>query len=68
MPDFVAALLSAVAFCAALLALNALTRCLIQWHLAPQSLAENGLLQYGGALVLARAAYRRAPRERMPIR
>lgn len=66
MPDFVAALVSAVAFCVALVALNALTRCLVQWHLAPHALSENGILQFGGALALARVAYRRAPTRRMP--
>jgi hypothetical protein len=40
MPDFVAALLSAVAFCVALVALNALTRSLVHWHLAPHALSE----------------------------
>jgi hypothetical protein len=66
MPDFVAALLSTIAFCVALVALNALTRCLAQWHLAPHALSENGLLQFGGALAVARIAYRRAPGRRMP--
>lgn len=66
MPDFVAALLSAIAFCIALVVLNALTRCLVQWQLAPPALSENGLLQFGGALALARVAYRRAPSRRMP--
>lgn len=66
MPDFVAALLAATAFCIALLVLNALTRLLIQVHLAPHDLAENGFLQFGGALALARVAYRRAPGYRHP--
>ncbi|GJD44305.1 hypothetical protein AFCDBAGC_2171 [Methylobacterium cerastii] len=66
MPDFVAALLAAAAFCLALMALNALTRLVLQWHIAPSELAENGLLQVGGALVLARVAYRRAPTRRHP--
>ena len=66
MPDFVAALLAAAAFCIALPALNALTRLLIQSHLAPDQLAENGLLQVGGALVLARVAYSRTPVRRLP--
>lgn len=61
MPDFVAALLAAAAFCIVLVALNALTRLLIHWHLAPHGLAENGFVQFGGALALARIAYRRGP-------
>ena len=64
MPEFVASLLAAAAFCLTLLALNALTRLLIQAHLAPVDLGETGLLQIGGALVVARAAYRRAPLRR----
>ncbi|WP_375464491.1 hypothetical protein [uncultured Methylobacterium sp.] len=66
MPDFVAALLAAAAFCITLVALNALTRLLIQGHVAPQDLAENGFVQFGGAVVAARAAYRRAPGRRIP--
>lgn len=65
MPDFVSALLAAAAFCIVLVALNALTRLLIYWHLAPHDLAENGLLQVGGALALARVAYRRTPVRRL---
>ena len=65
MPDFVAALLAAAAFCLVLVVLNALTRLLIHWHLAPYDLAENGLLQVGGAVALARVAYRRAPIRRL---
>lgn len=61
MPEFVASLLAAAAFCVTLLALNALTRLLIQAHLGPPDLGETGLLQLGGALVAARVAYRRAP-------
>jgi multisubunit Na+/H+ antiporter MnhB subunit len=61
MPEFVASLLAAAAFCLALLALNALTRVVIQTHLAPSDLGESGFLQIGGALLLARVAYRRAP-------
>ncbi|APT31463.1 MULTISPECIES: hypothetical protein [Methylobacterium] len=64
MPEFVASLLAAAAFCLTLLALNALTRLLIQAHFAPSDLGETGLLQIGGALVMARAAYRRAPHRR----
>lgn len=66
MPDFVATLLSAAAFCLALVALNALTRLLVQWQLAPTELAPNGFLQYGGALALAHVAYRRTPVRRLP--
>lgn len=64
MPEFVAGLLSAAAFCLTLLALNALTRLLIQSHVAPPDLGETGFLQIGGALVVARAAYRRSPQRR----
>ena len=66
MPEFVASLLAAAAFCLALLALNALTRVLMQQHLGPQDLGESGFLQIGGALVAARAAYRRAPQRGRP--
>ena len=61
MPEFVASLLAAAAFCLTLLALNLLTRVLIQTHLTPSDLGESGFLQIGAALVLARVAYRRAP-------
>ncbi|MDP4026192.1 hypothetical protein Q8W71_26555 [Methylobacterium sp. NEAU 140] len=64
MPEFVATLLAAAAFCLALIALNALTRLLIQSHLAPPDLGESGFLQIGTALVAARVAYRRAPQRR----
>lgn len=64
MPDFVAALFASALFCLALLALNALTRLAIQAHLAPDGLMEGGFVQYGGALVVAGAAYRRAVRPR----
>ena len=62
MPDFVAALLASAVFCLAVIALNALTRLALQAHLAPDGLMEGGLLQYGGAVVLAGTAYRRALR------
>ncbi|KQT50389.1 hypothetical protein ASG52_06090 [Methylobacterium sp. Leaf456] len=62
MPDFVAALFASALFCLALLALNALTRLAIQAHLAPDGLMEGGFVQYGGALVVAGAVYRRAVR------
>lgn len=65
MPDFVAALLAAAVFCFGVIALNALTRLVIQMQVAPADLAENGFLQYGGALVLARVAYRRRPVARL---
>ncbi|MDR7036732.1 MULTISPECIES: hypothetical protein [Methylobacterium] len=61
MPDFVAALTAATVFCLGLIALNALTRLALHWQMAPHDLAENGFLQLGGALLLARAAYRRVP-------
>jgi hypothetical protein len=64
MPEFVASLLAAAAFCLTLLALNALTRLLIQAHLAPTDLGETGFLQIGGALLMARVAYRQVPHRR----
>lgn len=64
MPEFVATLIAAAAFCLALLALNALTRVLLQSHLAPPDLGESGFLQIGGALAVARVACRRAPQRR----
>lgn len=64
MPEFVATLLAAAAFCLALMALNALTRLLIQAHLGPTDLGESGFLQIGSALLVARVAYRRAPQRR----
>lgn len=61
MPEFIATLLGAAAFCLTLMLLNAVTRWLLQAHLGPQMLCEDSVLQYGSALVVARAAYRRAP-------
>lgn len=61
MPEFVATLLAAAAFCLTLMLLNAVTRWLLQAHLGPQMLCENSVLQYGSALVVARVAYSRAP-------
>ncbi|MCC0808224.1 hypothetical protein FPV16_18750 [Methylobacterium sp. W2] len=60
MPDFVAALITAAAFCAGLILLNVLTRWAIQAQIAPADLAENGLLQYGLAIALAGFIWRRA--------
>ncbi|GJE19172.1 hypothetical protein [Methylobacterium marchantiae] len=60
MPDFVAALITAAAFCAAVIVTNALTRWALQLHIAPADLAENGLLQYGVALAFASSAWKRA--------
>ncbi|ABY31836.1 hypothetical protein [Methylorubrum extorquens] len=62
MPDFVAASLASAVFCLAIIALNALTRLALQAPFAPDGLAENGFLQYGGALALAGTTYRRAMR------
>lgn len=62
MPDFVAASLASAVFCLAIIALNAVTRLALQTPLAPDGLAENGFLQYGGALALAGTTYRRASR------
>ncbi|GAB6842709.1 hypothetical protein HNR00_003220 [Methylorubrum rhodinum] len=62
MPDFIAALFASALFCLAFLALNALTRLALQAHLAPDGLMEGGFVQYGGALMVAGAAYRRAVR------
>ncbi|WP_163579812.1 hypothetical protein, partial [Klebsiella pneumoniae] len=58
MPDFVAALFAAAAFCMGVIAFNALTRAVVQMQIAPSDLGENGLAQFGGALLLARVAYR----------
>ena len=60
MPDFVAAMITAAAFCAGLILLNALTHWALQAQIAPTDLAENGLLQYGLALVLAGLTWRRS--------
>lgn len=60
MPDFVASLAAAAVFCLALIALDALTRFALQWHIAPEGLGEPGFLQIGGALALAHVTYRRA--------
>jgi hypothetical protein len=60
MPDFVAALITAAAFCAGLILLNVLTRWAIQAQIAPADLAENGLLQYGLAIALAGFTWLRA--------
>ena len=60
MPDFVAALITAAAFCAGLILLNVLTRWALQAQIAPADLAENGLLQYGLAIALAGFTWRRA--------
>ncbi|MBD8909196.1 hypothetical protein [Methylorubrum zatmanii] len=62
MPDFVAAALASAVFCLAVIALNALTRLALQTHLAPDGLAENGLVQFGGAVMLAGTTYRRTTR------
>ena len=61
MPEFTATLLATAAFCVTLLLLNAATRGLLQIHLGPQGLCEDGFVQYGCALAAARATYRRAP-------
>ncbi|GEP10315.1 hypothetical protein [Methylobacterium gnaphalii] len=60
MPDFVATLIAALALCLGLIALNALTR----WTMPlwPIAVDENGLLQVGGAVLIARLAWRRAVR------
>lgn len=60
MPDFVAALVAAAIFCGGLILLNGLTRMIMPLSIAPADLAENGLLQYGAALALAGATWRRA--------
>ena len=59
MPDFIAALLAAAAFCAGVIALNALTHLAIQMHVAPSDLAEGGFVQYGAGLLLAGTTWRR---------
>ncbi len=60
MPDFVAALLAAASFCAAVIVLNGLTRIAHHMQVAPVDLAENGLLQFGLALALAGSTWRHA--------
>ena len=62
MSDFVATLLAALTFCVGLMLLNAVTRLALQWHVAPTDLAENGMLQYGLAMVAAGTAWRGAVR------
>jgi hypothetical protein len=64
MPDFVAALASAAAFCLAVILSNAATRLAIDLHIAPADLGENGPVQYGLALLLAHLAWRRMTRRR----
>ncbi len=65
MPDFLATLLAALVFCLGLIALNALTRVALQWHVAPMDLAENGMLQYGLAVAAAATVWRRTVRPRI---
>ena len=57
MPDFVAALIASLALCLGLIALNALTRWTMP--LQPFPIDENGFLQIGGAIGIARLAWRR---------
>ncbi|KQP31619.1 hypothetical protein ASF49_09200 [Methylobacterium sp. Leaf104] len=64
MPDFVALLAASALFCAALVALNGLTRLLLQMHGSIGDLSENGFAQYGLALALAALAWRRASRRK----
>ncbi|MDB5646281.1 hypothetical protein [Methylobacterium sp.] len=62
MPVFVAALVAATVFCTSVLVLNGLTLLALRLHLAPADMGENGLAQYGLALVAAGFLWRRAGR------
>ncbi|MBX9933158.1 MAG: hypothetical protein K2Y56_16745 [Methylobacterium sp.] len=62
MPDFIAALVSAILFCVAVILLNGATRLVIALGMAPADLAENGFVQYGLALAVAVIFWRRATR------
>ena len=65
MPDFLAGLITVATFCLGLIGLNLLTR--TGQLLVPLELAEDGLLQYGGALALARLAWCRAVQNRAGV-
>lgn len=60
MPDFIATLVAVAVFCIGVVALNALTRLALQMQLAPAGLAEGGVVQFGAALILAHAVWRRS--------
>ncbi|WP_375407820.1 hypothetical protein [uncultured Methylobacterium sp.] len=62
MPDFILILVAATVFCLAVVLLNALTGLAIGLKVAPADLSENGLLQYGLALVVAHLTWRFAAR------
>jgi hypothetical protein len=62
MPVFVISLAAATLFCLSVTLLNGMTRLVLRLHLAPLDLAENGFLQYGLALALAVALWRKAAR------
>ncbi|MGU3359225.1 hypothetical protein ACLBWX_02710 [Methylobacterium sp. M6A4_1b] len=64
MPDFVALLARSVLFCAALVALNGLTRLLVQMNGPIGDLSENGFGQFGLALAFAALVRRRASRRK----
>ncbi|WP_443136629.1 hypothetical protein [Methylobacterium sp. Leaf399] len=58
LPNFVAVLISVLAFTLGVVVLNGLTRLAMAAGMAPADLAENGFLQYGGALLAAHAIRR----------
>lgn len=62
MPDFIVALIASIVFCLGVVTLNALTELAIGLKVAPANLAENGLLQYGLALVVAYVVWQWAVR------
>ncbi|MCJ2037132.1 hypothetical protein [Methylobacterium sp. J-068] len=62
MPDFITGLAAAALFCAGILIFNGLTRLALQLNVAPLDLAENGFVQYGLALALSGALWRRHAR------
>ena len=62
MPEFIVTLIAAIVFCLSVIVLNALTGLAIGLRVAPADLSENGLLQYGLALVLAHLVWRLAAR------
>lgn len=62
MPDFIVALLASIVFCLGVVVFNALTELAVRLKVAPTHLSENGLLQYGLALVVAYVVWQRAIR------
>lgn len=62
MSDFVAALAATALFCTGVLVFNALTRLALRMAWMPADLSENGFLQFGLALALSVALFRKASR------